>query len=154
MTYPNIGVTPAELTRDYVIYHDRALARRLGLLSATFLGSGDFGDVWGTKIHAVKISGTKEEARVAKRLIGKTLPNVVRVVSVHKVFRKPIWLIRMEKLAPQKSMYAEVRASPGVSQLGDLGIKYRDLHQYNVMFDRRTRKYKLVDFGHCQFLRG
>lgn len=119
-------------------------------IDSRLLGSGVHGTVFETKKgQVVKFTSFRKEAKIAKLFIGKRLPHVVRVYSVQKVPGRNLWAIRMEKLYPHKLCWAEghTHTLKGLVSLARKGYYYWDLHNQNIMYDRRTKKYKLIDLA-------
>ena len=126
-----------------------------------------------------KISSSKAEFLIAKRLIGETFKNVVNIYSANECdilgkHKKNVWksyIIEQEKLKRVGKSFAfgdfelqtacldPMRRIPyfagvlnGIAELASIGITYYDLHPLNVMYDEEEQP-KIIDFGYAALSR-
>jgi serine/threonine protein kinase len=121
------------------------------------LGSGIHGDVYAiSNKEVLKITSSKQEAEVSKLFISKKLPHVVKIFEVKKIQGEKLWAIRMERLYQHNLVYAQghIHVLKGMVSFARMGYYHWDLKNDNIMYDRKTKSYKIIDLASLSKARG
>lgn len=127
--------------------------------------------------RVIKITTNEKEARACKRIFGRDFKNVVKVHNIHEFYvcsefkngYVKTYAFELEKLSTTKllSDYDEelnfskliskhsfettkkllTDVINGYEELSSIGVYHKDIHTQNVLYDKRTNNYKIIDFG-------
>ena len=158
-------------SKETLLFANKKLSNEFGLTDKSkFIGAGAFGEVYTTpnKNRVVKITENLQEAQIARKLSGKTIPNVVKIFAVKRVVvnRQSFWLISMERLYPltqwekikigwsgeEYYRSADMRSrskvvvsiTKALKNLNEINIHHNDIHHGNVLKTKKNT-YKVID---------
>lgn len=154
----------------FVIENDSFNTQYFGLSSkCKRLGNGSYGIAYKLNSkYAIKITTSKYEYDIAKKLVGKKIKNVASIYDVAKVRRKELYIIKTDLLkklpkpirntidnfvddyfflgeyVKAKNKYQKQVCS-ALTALRSINIENHDLHSGNIMLTVKTNQIRLID---------